>query len=136
MRRRVEAYLTRTGLDGGCELLVFDCPVGCGLECPGGGIDDNEEPAVAVLREIHEETGLTDVRVIRELGATAGDFGGEAPEPTVWFHVVLTGGAPDAWEHVVHGGGGDDGFVHPLRWEPLPLQVALAAGHDALLHLL
>ena len=135
MRRRVEAYLTRTLADGRRALLVFDCPVGCGLECPGGGIDDGEEPAVAILREIHEETGLTAVRIVAELGATAGEFGPGEPEPTTWFHAELVGDAPDAWTHVVHGGGGDEGFVHPLRWEPLPLVVALAPGHDVLLHL-
>ncbi|MEI6628861.1 MAG: RNA pyrophosphohydrolase, partial [Alphaproteobacteria bacterium] len=34
---------------------------------PQGGIDDGEDPAVAALRELKEETGITEVKIIAEM---------------------------------------------------------------------
>jgi 8-oxo-dGTP pyrophosphatase MutT (NUDIX family) len=39
------------------------------LQVPGGGIAPGESPEEAVVREVAEETGLTNVRVVRYLGA-------------------------------------------------------------------
>jgi putative (di)nucleoside polyphosphate hydrolase len=36
-------------------------------QMPQGGIDDGEDPAVAVLREVAEETGITSVEIISQL---------------------------------------------------------------------
>lgn len=35
-------------------------------QMPQGGIDENEDPRTAVLREIHEETGIRSVEIIAE----------------------------------------------------------------------
>ncbi|NHO31692.1 RNA pyrophosphohydrolase [Acetobacter fallax] len=35
-------------------------------QCPQGGIDDGEQPEVAVLREVREETGMTSLVVLGE----------------------------------------------------------------------
>lgn len=53
-RQRATAIVVR----GGCVLLVRDMyrPA---FMLPGGGIDDGEEPATAVARELQEETTLT-----------------------------------------------------------------------------
>lgn len=56
----VEKHFTATAVvhrDNGDVLLVYHKKLQCWL-CPGGHIDDNETPDEAVLREIHEETGL------------------------------------------------------------------------------
>jgi putative (di)nucleoside polyphosphate hydrolase len=37
-------------------------------QMPQGGIDEGEDPAVAVLREVAEETGIVSVTVEREIG--------------------------------------------------------------------
>ena len=135
MRRRVGVYLTRQ-TPGGLELLVFDCPQGCGLEPPGGGIDGDETPAQAAVREVAEETGIAGVRVVRELGEHPGLTDAGGPQLTIWVHAELVGEAPQAWEHVVAGSGDDAGVVHRLSWVGLPLDVQIAAGHDALLQAL
>ena len=36
-------------------------------QMPQGGIDDDEDPAAAVLREVHEETGITSLKIVAEL---------------------------------------------------------------------
>ena len=36
---------------------------------PRGRIENNEDNLSAAIREIHEETGLTDVTLVRELGS-------------------------------------------------------------------
>ena len=53
-RQRATAIVVRDG----CVLLVRDMyrPA---FMLPGGGIDDGEEPAAAVARELQEETTLT-----------------------------------------------------------------------------
>jgi 8-oxo-dGTP pyrophosphatase MutT (NUDIX family) len=131
MRTRVGVLLTRTRA-GTRELLVFDCPQGCGLEPPGGGIERGESPDAAAVREVAEETGLHEIAVLARLGESD-VLDGDTPVRTVWLHAELRGDAPDAWDHVVQGDGGDAGWVHPLRWLPLPLAEPLAPGHDALL---
>jgi 8-oxo-dGTP pyrophosphatase MutT (NUDIX family) len=130
MRTRVGVLLTRTRA-GARELLVFDCPQGCGLEPPGGGIEPGETPEAAAVREVAEETGLQAIVVRHRLGESD-VLDGDVAVRTVWLHAELHGDAPDAWDHVVQGSGGDAGFLHPLRWLPLPLTEALAPGHDAL----
>jgi 8-oxo-dGTP pyrophosphatase MutT (NUDIX family) len=52
------------------RLLVFDhvdAP-GAGTQVPAGGIHDGEGPEDAVLRELREESGIDDARLVRKLG--------------------------------------------------------------------
>ncbi|GGN18347.1 NUDIX hydrolase [Halarchaeum nitratireducens] len=115
--RRIEekayAYVTRAG---GTELLVFDPPTGEGPQVPKGGIERDEDPADAVLRELSEETGLADA-TLRDRVATD-----EWPHPTKpkayrrHFYHVRADSAPDRWTHEVTGGGEDDGLVYACRW--------------------
>jgi putative (di)nucleoside polyphosphate hydrolase len=71
-------------------------------QMPQGGIDDGEDPAVAALRELAEETGMTSVRILAEsrdwhpydlpphlLGKTwGGRYRGQTQR---WFAVRFTG---------------------------------------------
>jgi 8-oxo-dGTP pyrophosphatase MutT (NUDIX family) len=74
----VGAYAIVTDAQG--RLLLCRIAPGYPLEgrwtLPGGGVDFGEHPDDAVLRELHEETGLTGVR-----GAVVGIWSGHIPHP-------------------------------------------------------
>ncbi|HQL39222.1 MAG TPA: NUDIX domain-containing protein, partial [Anaerolineaceae bacterium] len=66
MIEKVAAFVLRPSRQG-VEILTLEHPRG-GLQVPGGTVNAGEAPETAVLRELHEETGLTEVRIIRKLG--------------------------------------------------------------------
>jgi len=63
-RQRIGAYalLTREGDSGETEVLLTRMSARTRIEgrwtLPGGGIDHGEDPREAMVREVHEETGL------------------------------------------------------------------------------
>jgi 8-oxo-dGTP pyrophosphatase MutT (NUDIX family) len=63
---KVTAFVTRES-ERGRELLVFRHP-SAGVQLPAGTVEPGETPEEAVLRELSEETGLTDVEIVRPLG--------------------------------------------------------------------
>jgi 8-oxo-dGTP pyrophosphatase MutT (NUDIX family) len=117
-RRRVVAYVIRER-DGRRELLVFEDPAhpNMGVQVPAGRIDPGEELEEGLARELEEEAGLTNVRVVRELP------GFEEHYPSRYenhgFEVVIEGDAPDEWDHVVGGDGDDAGLTFHYRWVPI-----------------
>ena len=98
VKGKVLAYVTR-----GDDLLVFrhrDYPE-AGLQVPAGTIEEGEDPEQAVLRELREESGLTDVRMVGLLGRYMYDaprHAGEVHDRYV-FHLELTGPADESWLH-------------------------------------
>ncbi len=97
--KKALAYVTR-----GDELLVFlhrDFP-DAGLQVPSGTVEDGEDTERAALRELYEESGLDEVRIVRFLGRDT--YYGMAPiRGEVWdryaYHMELTGDAPSRWLH-------------------------------------
>jgi 8-oxo-dGTP pyrophosphatase MutT (NUDIX family) len=68
MKQKVVAYITRR--TDRIQLLVFehrDFPE-AGLQVPAGTVEPGEDPVAALHREIYEESGLRDLRLIRKLG--------------------------------------------------------------------
>ncbi|MCA9930236.1 MAG: NUDIX domain-containing protein [Anaerolineales bacterium] len=63
---KVTAFITRERPQGR-ELLVFHHP-NAGIQLPAGTVEPGEDLETAVLREVAEETGLTQVRIVRYLG--------------------------------------------------------------------
>jgi 8-oxo-dGTP pyrophosphatase MutT (NUDIX family) len=117
-RRRVVGYVIRDGNERR-ELLVFEDPAHphMGVQVPAGRLDSGEELEAGLLRELEEEAGLTNVRIVRELP------GFEEHYPSRYenhgFEVVIEGDAPDEWDHVVGGEGDDAGLTFHYRWVPI-----------------
>ncbi len=117
---RVVAYVTRER-EGRLELLVFehrDHPHE-GTQVPAGRLERGEELEAGLARELHEEAGLEDIRIVRKLGEFDGAFLGHGFGLRNHAFEVAADGAPDTWEHVVFGSGDDAGLVFVYRWEPV-----------------
>ena len=63
---KVTAFVTRPG-PGGEELLLFRHP-NAGIQIPAGTVEEGETIEQAVLREVAEETGLENVRLVGCIG--------------------------------------------------------------------
>jgi 8-oxo-dGTP diphosphatase len=131
-RRRVVAYVTREH-EGRTELLTIEAEQYPeeGVQVPAGRIDHWETLEEGLRRELAEETGLTGVRVVRELP----DF--ECTYETFYenhaFHLVAEEETPQAWRHRIHGEGVDSGLVHLCRWVPLSADLELWNEGDPML---
>ncbi|MFG2106652.1 NUDIX hydrolase [Micromonospora chersina] len=134
-RLRVAAYVLRRTPEGP-ELLVFDhvdFPE-AGTQVPAGGMEPGETPTQAAVREVAEETGLTGVEAVAELGVS------EWPHPvtgrarrTTYVQLRATGGTAADWAHRVAGDGEDGGLRFACRFVPLPLAGRLADHQDEFL---
>ncbi len=131
-RIRVAAYVLRKRASW--ELLVFE-QAGhpqAGMQIPAGGVQPNETPQMAALREVYEETGLHELEVRAELHTEHKPHPITGmPRTTTFFVVDAPSLAPTAWTHSVHGDGADTGMTFMCRFEPLPLQRCLADDQDA-----
>src|SRR5262245_20101678 len=136
--RKAYAYITREAV-GASAVLVFrhrDHPE-AGIQVPRGTVDDGEDPAVTVVREVCEECGLCEARLI---GLLARDVEAQPHDPTrTWersfFHRVAPN-PPDAWEHTVTGEGADNGLVFSYFWLPRERLGDLWPGFGDYLHLI
>lgn len=113
---KVLAYVTR-----GDRLLVFRQPrhPEAGLQVPAGTIEAGEAPRAAVLRELHEETGLGGFAAPRFLGTRLVDmrpFGRDELQRRHYFHVPLGGAAPERWRHLETCGGTAPAVEFELFW--------------------
>jgi len=65
--RKAYGFFIRHTLRGNAELLVFTAPDGT-LRFPGGTVDKGEDLITGLRRELSEEIGMSDFKVLRELG--------------------------------------------------------------------
>jgi len=65
--QKVTAFITRARADGGNDLLVMQHPT-AGVQLPAGTVEENEPLIDAAFREVAEETGLRELRLVRRLG--------------------------------------------------------------------
>ena len=112
--KKVVAYITR-----GDELLVFthrDFPE-AGVQVPAGTVEAGETLDAAVLREVHEETGLlpTAVRKAAYLGRRLWQAGHYCHERH-FYHLLLTAPAPDAWLHYELNAGTSEPIAFSFYW--------------------
>ena len=109
-RQKSFSYVIRASQTGP-ELLVFDSLEEPGLEVPKGSVQPGETPAQAADREILEESGLTGLTLIRELGVTLWQ-----DEEQHFFLFRADMPWPDRFEHVVTGQDGDRGMRYQYHW--------------------
>ena len=128
-REKVVAYITHTDPDSGMHrLLVFTHPLSpeAGIQVPAGTMDPGELPEVAVLREAYEETGLTDLEIVRFLGERTIDvrpWSKDEFHHRHFFHLLVRNTPPETWIH--HETDPSDLPGHPpipfaFYWVPLP----------------
>jgi protein-S-isoprenylcysteine O-methyltransferase Ste14/8-oxo-dGTP pyrophosphatase MutT (NUDIX family) len=121
------AYVVRT--DGAVpRLLVFESLDEPGLEVPKGSLEPGEAPADGALREAREESGLSRLRLVRQLGQTVWE-----DERQYFWLLEASGDLPDTFEHTVTGKDGDAGFLYRFSWLELGVELErlLVQGSDA-----
>jgi len=129
VRKRVLAYVTRER-NGRMELLVFDAPSHprLGTQVPAGRVDPGETLEQCLYRELDEEAGITEGRIVRVLGTWTKRYENHA------YEVRHDGPElPDGWDHVVHGDGDDAGLIFRYRWEPVRPDLLLFGRPDPIL---
>lgn len=133
--RKAFAYITHRN-----RLLIFSHPLEpeAGLQVPAGTMLDTETPEQAVLREALEETGLSDLRIVRFLGDVqydASPHGRDEINHRFFFHLACEVEPPERWQqYELDTSDGSEPPLFELWWVPLPDGVpALIAGHDAML---
>jgi 8-oxo-dGTP pyrophosphatase MutT (NUDIX family) len=132
---KIAAYITRER-NGCIELLAFNHPEADyftrdapkpWLQLPAGTGEPGETPHQAAIREVFEESGLSDFAQIDYLGAY---------DDQPWgirhvFHMRCAGEPPDQWTHVVESGGAwDHGMVFHYEWLPLASAAPLIGMFD------
>ncbi len=118
-RQRVAAYAVVIAGDALLLTLLSTRPGAAGRwTLPGGGVDPGEEPAAAVLREVHEETGQ-EVDEVRLLEVTTAHWVGVSHRGPEDYHAVRllhTARCARPTRPVVHDVGGS---TSDSRWVPL-----------------
>lgn len=129
-RTRVEPKAYAYILDGAGRLLVFDHPEpAAGTQIPKGGVEPGETPREAVVREVAEESGLTDIEIETLLAKDEWPHPEKPKTYRRYFYHVTASTPQESWQHEVTGTGEDEGSVYSYYWSD-PNDVSLVADMD------
>lgn len=123
------AYVVREN-GAGPEVLCFREAAADGVQVPKGTVEPTETPREAVVREVHEETGIAGVEAVEPVGS---DRWPHRTKPKVYhrhFFRLHVDEDRDRWRHTVIGGGDDHGDVYECFFAD-PDAVDLVADMDA-----
>lgn len=127
------AYITR-----GDRFVVFEEPEtpSAGIQVPGGTVEPGETLEAAVLREAEEETGLSQLSVVRALGVQLHRRPSGRIHRRHYFHLVDSSDLErEVWEHYEeHPHSGSAPILYRLRWACLREPPALHAELDGGFH--
>lgn len=135
---KVGAFILRQTEDG-YEMLFFrelsarkpDHPV----LVPGGGIEPGETEEEALHREIHEESGLLNLPIVRKLGISERCRLKSRKQVRRHFYVLTApADTPDHWVHVVHGDGEDAGDHFSYFWQRSPKHLPVPDSYSLFLN--
>ncbi|NKB67379.1 MAG: NUDIX domain-containing protein [Candidatus Latescibacteria bacterium] len=110
--RKACPVILRLTPQGQTQILAFTHP-SAGKQLVKGTIEPGEAPADATLRELAEESGITQAKISQDLGPFE-----VGPPHQLWYAFLCqTGDLPDAWTFFTADGGGlEFGFFwHPLE---------------------
>jgi 8-oxo-dGTP pyrophosphatase MutT (NUDIX family) len=107
---KVFCYIVRRDQDTP-KLLVFRSLDEPGFEAPKGAVEPGETLGKAALREVFEESGLSALQVVKELGVT--QYGDEEQH---FLLLEAAGKLAASFKHVVTGCGVDEGFHYEFQW--------------------
>lgn len=120
MRHRVFTYITRAD-----QLLILEYVDGRYLQpqIPGGTVKTGELPAQAALREAQEETGLSELQIVKCLGHFERDLTNIGRDESIvawFFHLHTNEVAPESWRHFECDSSEGFGPIEfALSWVPL-----------------
>lgn len=137
--QKVVAYVTRE-VQGRTQLLVYVHPAysQLGVQVPGGGVEPGEAIQEALLREVREETGLTNLKIVRLLGVYDyyNAYTGKVNERHV-FHLEAPEDTPDSWTWIEPVPVTDpDENIFQYSWLDLDGNVSLSRKLGDYLHML
>lgn len=137
VKLKVGAFIVRDKGSFPSELLLFthpDCPE-APIQIPGGSVEVGEDIEAALWREIREETGLVDLRLVRKIGVS--EFpsmfnAGEVLERHC-FLLAAPAHTPDHWIHCVEGDGVDRSMRFAYEWRSITPEFTLSGDLGLLL---
>jgi len=120
---KVVACLIREN-NGEKQILSFVHPPPLNdYQIPKGTVEKGENLEIAALRELYEESGISNCEIEKYLGSfeliTEGGTNRELPlEKQIWHVYTIKANEPlsDSWEHIVSGKGIDKGLVYKYFW--------------------
>lgn len=131
--KKVYGYVTRIKNDK-TQVLVFQHSIPeAGIQIPKGTVNDEEDTYNAVIREVEEETGLTNFRV-ENLIAEDNWENDDGAIHNRFFYKINVSDAPDEWDYQPTGGGEEEGLVFHYFWISSKSEVGLIRGHGDYLH--
>ena len=139
--RKALAYITREA-GGRQQLLVFvhrHNPE-AGVQVPAGTANEGEAIEATLFREVEEETGLTDLQLVREIAVY------DYRHPETYniherhvFHLSAPPDTPGTWSWIETSGGevpDEEGYVFDFYWLDLDGEIDLAGNQGDWLHAL
>jgi len=134
-KTKVLGYIIK-GFNESIHLLIFshrDFP-NAGLQVPGGTIEEGEELQIGMLREIKEESGLSEFSSVNYLGKSIYIAKSKQELHERHFFQLNYGGRKEGnFIHEVTSGKEDKGLVFHYQWVPLREIPPLAVNLDCMI---